>query len=41
MLVYRMNAVNENWHYSIEARGVRKKDTAEAAVASWQVSDAA
>jgi hypothetical protein len=37
-LVYRMTGVNENWHYSIEADGVVKKDAAGAYFEEYQWS---
>jgi hypothetical protein len=37
-LVYRMNGVNENWHYTIEADGVVKKDAAGAYFEEYQWS---
>ena len=38
MLVYRMTGVNENWHYTIEAEGVVKKDAAGAFFEEYQWS---
>ena len=37
-LVYRMTGVNENWHYTIEAKGVVKKDAAGAFYEDYQWS---
>jgi hypothetical protein len=35
-LVYRMNGVNEAWHYSVEGKGVVKKDAAGAFFEEYQ-----